>query len=53
MLKLNPKNRISWDDYFCHPFFIKNDNNTNTDSDHDSYLDEGNDSELDEDFDRD
>ena len=53
MLKLNPKNRISWDDYFCHPFFIKNDNNTNTDSDQNSYLDEGNDSELDEDFDRD
>ena len=35
MLKLNPKNRISWDDYFCHPFFTKNDNNTNTDDDSD------------------
>ena len=24
MIKLNPKNRISWDNYFHHPFFIKN-----------------------------
>ena len=24
MIKLNPKNRISWDDYFDHPFFANN-----------------------------
>ena len=31
MLKLNPKNRITWYDYFHHPFFIngKYDNNKN------------------------
>ena len=24
MIKLNPKNRLSWDDYFVHPFFANN-----------------------------
>ena len=24
MIKLNPKNRINWEDYFKHPFFNKN-----------------------------
>ena len=50
MLKLNPKNRISWDDYFCHPFFTKNDNNINADSDSDPYFYEENDSELEEEY---
>ena len=53
MLKLNPKNRISWDDYFCHLFFTKNDNNINIDSDSDdsdSYYDKKSDSDLEEEF---
>ena len=42
MLKLNPKNRISWDDYFHHPFFIKNNKyNNNKFGDEYNVLEEG------------
>ena len=45
MIKINPKNRIKWEDYLKHDFF--KDNRNNDDSDFDDYFDKISDNEND------
>ena len=44
MIKINPKNRIKWEDYFKHDFFKDNINNKD---DYDDYYDKKYDDEED------